>query len=127
MSGDEGDQGQQETGSTNGLLNNTGNPDNVINGIPVMPLGQPAPAVVTLAEGGPNNLNQPDNAAADTRADANIPQGKGIRARAYLALRLDKVAAMMLRLRNRLRGPQTANATQPSTLANATGTLGVPE
>ena len=142
MSGDEGDQGQQGTGSADGLLNNAGNPDNVINGVPVMPLGQPAPAVVThatangnnhpalsvtLAEGGPNNTNQPDNAAEDTGADANMPLGKSMRARAYIALRLDKVAAMVLRLRDRLRGPQTENTAQPSALANATGTLGVPE
>lgn len=142
VSGDEGGQGQQGTGSGDGLLINTGNPDAVINGVPVMPLGQPAPAVVshatangnnhpamtvTITGGDPNHPNHPDNAAADIEEDTNMPLGKRIRARAYLALRLDRVAATVLRLRDKLVGQQAPNTSELSTLANASGALGVPE
>lgn len=152
QSGDEGGQGQgqgQGTGSADGLLANAGNANHLTNGVPVMPLGHPAPAVVThatangnnhpeltvtLAEGNTNDAGQPDNAAADTGAEADTPLGKRIRARAYFALRLDQVAAIVLRIRDKVRGQQqtadaanAANVAQPSALANATGTLGVPE
>lgn len=144
--GQNGDEGGQGTGSADGLLANAGNPNNVTNGVLVMPLGQPAPAVVThatangsnhpelsvtLAEGNTNNADQPDNAAADTGADADTPLGKRIRVRAYFAHWLDETAAMVLRVRDMVRGQQqaanAADAVQPSALANATGTLGVPE